>query len=674
MSVPNAITEGNVVRNILALLAPTPVKQELALRQAFMCCLTLVVVQLYGLSSPALTVYLIFFLTKPDRVSSLSADIDWVVLYTAIFAIILIFSMFTLNRPIARVFAMAIFSCAIIFLRNSTKLDSSAPPIAFMLDFILDSLTAESDGEEALRKILYSWLSYTIPTGIAFCVNMLAAPSPRRLAGQLIAEQLCFSAACIQDRNAFDLNRFEDLSLKASEVQNLLKLADKAKTSPTEELLALKKASLSSHEILVLTFLAHQNPEELLPENFRRYISSNLFEMAKIMETGSYPVDIDLKPASGKLTPISRNIADKLIETINDFAVVDAHTAECFAPKTEKIPFFRKDAFSNPEHVRFALKTTAAGMFCYFTYSLLDWPGIHTCMITCYVVALGTTAETVEKLSLRIAGCLVGAAMGLVCLLFIIPHITSIASLIVVVFFATALASWVAHSGPRISYAGIQIALAFLMMVVQSSAPSFDLTIARDRIIGILFGNIAIYIVFTNFWPQTVSNRIDSAMASVLRKTGQLILIKDRVNRMILLLSLQAELIKVMQDISIARYEPLEIRVTKEWVENRRQLANAVLVLQCPVYWLANEKISFNHHIAKHFDMDAEILEKVDSTAIFWARKQFAIDYPHLGRRIPFAAWLNDDLIVPQLAKIEKNIEERPRPQLMSCIESYGSV
>ena len=54
------------------------------------------------------------------------------------------------------------------------------------------------------------------------------------------------------------------------------------------------------------------------------------------------------------------------------------------------------DAFTNPAHVQYALKTTGAAMFCYVVYLLLDWPGIHTCLITCYIVSLGSTAETVE--------------------------------------------------------------------------------------------------------------------------------------------------------------------------------------------------------------------------------------------------------------------------------------
>src|ERR1700754_3471677 len=89
-----------------------------------------------------------------------------------------------------------------------------------------------------------------------------------------------------------------------------------------------------------------------------------------------------------------------------------------------------------------------------------------------------------------------------------------------IVFVGACASGWVAAGSPRISYAGFQIAFAFFLCVIQGSAPAFDMTTARDRVIGILFGNLVVYLVFSNIWPVTVTRRIDTGMATVLRRLG----------------------------------------------------------------------------------------------------------------------------------------------------------
>ncbi|MGC2352032.1 MAG: FUSC family protein, partial [Candidatus Udaeobacter sp.] len=119
-------------------------------------------------------------------------------------------------------------------------------------------------------------------------------------------------------------------------------------------------------------------------------------------------------------------------------------------PKSLFVP----DAFTNFAHVHFALKVTFAAMFCYVVYEAIDWSGIHTAFITCTFIALESTEATLYKGTLRFVGCLIGGALALFSIVFLMPHMETIASLVVLVACASAIAGWVSTGSQRISYAG----------------------------------------------------------------------------------------------------------------------------------------------------------------------------------------------------------------------------
>jgi uncharacterized membrane protein YccC len=169
---------------------------------------------------------------------------------------------------------------------------------------------------------------------------------------------------------------------------------------------------------------------------------------------------------------------------------------------------FVPDAFTNPAHVKFGLKVTFAAMFCYIVYQAIDWSGIHTAFITCTFIALESTQATLYKGTLRIAGCVIGGALALFTIVFLMPHMETIASLVVVVAFASAIAGWVATGSERISYAGLQIAFAFFFSVFQGYAPDTDLDNVRNRVVGILFGLIVTAVVFHYIWPERAIDRL----------------------------------------------------------------------------------------------------------------------------------------------------------------------
>jgi uncharacterized membrane protein YccC len=170
-------------------------------------------------------------------------------------------------------------------------------------------------------------------------------------------------------------------------------------------------------------------------------------------------------------------------------------------PRPKK-PLLAEDAFTNPAHVHFALKVTLAAMTCYILYTGLDWPGIHTALITVCFISLESIGATLHKGALRLGGCCVGGLLGFLSIMYLVPHMESITSLVLLVAAVSALAGWVAAGSERIAYGGLQIGLAFYMCLLQSFEPDTDFTKIRDRLIGIILGIIVTTLVYRYLWPE----------------------------------------------------------------------------------------------------------------------------------------------------------------------------
>jgi multidrug resistance protein MdtO len=164
---------------------------------------------------------------------------------------------------------------------------------------------------------------------------------------------------------------------------------------------------------------------------------------------------------------------------------------------------FVSDAFSNPEYLRFALAGTAASLLCYVIYVGLNWPGISTAVTTCALTALSDVGSSRQKQLLRITGAVIGGfVFGLGSQIFILPYIDSIVGLAILFACVTGVAAYVATSSARLSYVGLQMAFAFYLINVTSFDISRDLTIGRDRAIGVLLGIASMWLVFERLYPR----------------------------------------------------------------------------------------------------------------------------------------------------------------------------
>jgi len=606
---------GRAIR-LLRLLLPFSGRLEFSVRLGVMCALTALVAELYQTPDPALTVYVAFFLIKPDRVTSIILSLVMLLVLTVTLLIVLAATVTIVDEPMWRVGTMTLLSFGLMFLASASKLRPIAPIMALIAAYALDLLGTIQIGEIATRALLYAWLFVGIPAGVSIIVNLIGGPAPRRLAERALAHRLRLAAAMLRGSDERTRDAFEDtLREGINEILTWLKLAGIEKTSSPRDLAALRQAAGTTLQIMLLIHMASlpmtgRAPGGLVPRAAAALLAEKLDTMAGILAAGSYPVEIEPMPAERGLSPEAASWRAEMQENLANFAEPTiAETPPTRAAAKTGAGFLAADAFSNPAHVHHALKTTGAAISCYILYSLLNWPTIHTCLITCYIVALGTAAETVEKLSLRILGCMVGAAAGITAIVFLIPHLTSIGSLMITVFLATLAAGWVAGGDARIAYAGFQIAFAFFLCVLQGNGPAFDMVTARDRVIGILLGNAVVYLVFTNILPVSVSARIDPAIAALLREWGALL----RSGRKAVALAASQALAAfgaLERDLDLVAYEPRGVRPPAEWLNRRRKALEGLASLLGPLWLCAREDPNLSRDTATHLDRIAEAVRE----------------------------------------------------------------
>ena len=538
------VDEGDA-RDLVALLRrelrPTPGRLGDSVRIVVVVLAAVAIAETFRIPEIAVSAYLVLFLSGREAASTVrTALVAGIAVVLAIFMTIAVF-MLSLSEPALRIPLMAVTTFGAMFLSRASPLG----PVFFVAGFIvaygltlgdevlglaLQPATAGNapqfelpeiffvPPEEALvRFLLWFSLAVVVPIAVLIAANLLTGRDPARLLRQALAERLATAARfCAGERVA-------ERRLEAQAFEGTAQLRKLYDLAGGRRRLAWGLSLIDDIARLGLLLLAWLRVEgdardPLVP-------AANACRRAeRALEDGEAPSG---EPVAITATGAARPLADAITRTLRAICETVAATPGRASPKESAAAgspgrLLAADAFSNPDYVRFALKVTLAVMSCYFVMSMTDWPGIHTCVITAFFVALGTVGETLHKATLRFVGCLIGAGLGLGAILLLMPDMTDLGDLFLLLAPVTLLAAWVGYGSERISYAGWQIGLAFYLVVLQDYGPTIDMYTARDRTIGILFGNIVILVVFTTIWPVSVANIVRTNLAKALEQLAAL--------------------------------------------------------------------------------------------------------------------------------------------------------
>ena len=528
-------------------LAPVPGRLGNALRLVALVVACVTLSEVFRLPDAALSAYIVLFVSKEEGASTiLSAGLAGSAAIAALFTTILLFT-FTLSEPALRIPAVAVLTFLAMFLSRATTLG----PIVFAAGFIMAyGLTIGDDvmrlalapatigntvsfalpelafipPEEALvRFLLWLGLSVAMPVGLVILANILFGRDPAAVLRLGLADRLAAAERfCAGDaRAAAQLTRYaQQGTTELAKLQHLAGLLHRAPLRPIQAPL------ITEVDRLGLVLLAWSRlPEAMAPRPLLRQ-AAGLCRNAIDTLCGHPQKALVLDPTASQepATALAAPLVVELSRCLGAVAAaLGAPPAPNPGPKVHKAhQLLMPDAWSNPDYRRFAFKVTLAVMLCYIGETLVDWPGIHTCIITCFFVSLATIGETVHKAMLRMLGCLIGAALGLATILVLMPVMTDLGELLLPVVAVTFLAAWIASGSMRISYGGLQIALAYYLVVLQGYGPTLDMETARDRVVGILIGNAVVYVIFTTIWPVRVAPLVRSHLAAALNQLARL--------------------------------------------------------------------------------------------------------------------------------------------------------
>ena len=545
------VDEGDA-RDLVALLRrelrPTPGRLGDCLRIVVVLLAVVAIAETFRIPEIALSGYIVLFVSGREAVTTiLTALLAGIAVVLAIFVTIAVF-MLSLSEPALRIPLMAAMTFVAMFLSRT----ATPGPVFFVAGFIvaygvtlgdqvlglaLQPATAGNAEQFALPQIVFLppeealvrfllWLSLAValPIILVIVANLLTGRDPARLLYQALADRLATAARfCAGESGAvrrLEAQAFEGTA-QLHKLHHLASLLHRGRRRPVwgasliDEigrlgllLLAWFRVAGDARNPLVSAAGACRAAERALQDR-----AAPSPEPVTIIATGA------AQPVADRISRTLRAIAETLAGAATG---QEAHGA-AKAPRR----LLAADAFTNPEHARFALKVTLAVLICYFAMNLADWPGIHTCVITCFFVALGTVGDTIHKATLRFIGCLIGAALGLGAILLLMPLMTDLGDLLLLLAPVTLLAAWIASGSERISYAGLQVSLAFYLVVLQGYGPTIDMYTARDRTIGILFGNIVILVIFTTIWPVSVGNVVRTNLARALEQLARLVGLAD---------------------------------------------------------------------------------------------------------------------------------------------------
>ena len=525
-------------------MAPTPERWQATVRITLACLICTIPIEAFHLKQPVMVMIGMFMVTREDTSTTLFGTLLAIAGGLLTCGLLLVFYMCALDLTWLRVLCVPAFIGLGLLMMRVVTPGIFGLGVAICIGFGITFPDIISNIEVLNRIPFYYAWAWTLGLSVNLAVQYLMNPQTshsllvRGLTSRLEAVETLLRGLVAGGRIESSRSSIAAFAFSgAAEQLRLLKVA-----SIIEPLLKKRGSEISAHIILVdrlVTAAAVLEVQRIAPGN--EALKKRLLRVAEVCAAWRTAIkenrlsETPVPPPDDQITPAGHDALPALGEMERVIALLPLAASGEKLPDELKLPPQKKsglftlapDAFTNPEHLQFAIKGMLAATICYLIFTLSAYPAIYTCVITCILCSLSTVGASVQKGILRFAGAAVGGALGFISLMYVFPNLDSLAGFWIPFGAAMALAAYVNFGSVRISYVGIQICLAFSKCALQTYGTYTELRVARDRLIGIALGLVVFGVINSRLWPVNALETLRTKLSDVFRQLAHLASLPD---------------------------------------------------------------------------------------------------------------------------------------------------
>ena len=510
-------------------LAPYPGRLNVMLRCMLTSAIVIVASMALEVPSLALSLLVVFYVTQSNVVITRLVALMFIAGSTLAIGLSILLLKFTFDYPLLRIVIASLLFFGSVYLIRVLKIGVVFFIVAIVIIYVQSFVDQTDQSDLLIRAVLWVWVAVNYPIALTLVVNTLLLPAEPAL--QLKAE-MHRQLAAVEARLTHLIDGGPDFApITLSEVQQgalaLQKLLRFA---------MMRDSRYREHQTLQLACIAtvsrlYRGASELPPS----LPGASAAQLAMLRELRANCRALDKSVGADQpygyvatATPDERQAADtiaaagELQRALHAFANLGANGTATGKPPAKE-PMVVPDAWTNPAYMRFSLKTLLAVLVCYVFYNAVDWQGIHTIMLTCVIVALPSLGASTRHALLRLGGVVMGSALALFMVVFVIPRLDDIVGLLLMTLPVVVLGAWISAGSERIGYAGVQVVFTFSLALLEQFSPTTNLTEIRDRMVGILLGVGVSTFVQMAFWREGEADVLRQKLASMLRTVAALL-------------------------------------------------------------------------------------------------------------------------------------------------------